>query len=107
MAGSGEESSLCRRSECKPSAWRLYNRDEGSRMGAGLIFLWNATRGSRLRPWRSECLKWRVETYTGKHAEEVGLRDFLSFLYAERRQLLRFMQWLTEMRTYAHGAEKQ
>ena len=47
-------------------------------MGAGLIFVWNATRGNRLRPWRSECLKWRVETYTGKHAEEVGLRDFLS-----------------------------
>ena len=75
-------------------------------MGAGLIFLWNATRGSRLRPWRSECLKWRVETYTGKHAEEVGLRDFLRFLYAERRQLLRFLQWLSEMRGYAHGAEK-
>ena len=48
-------------------------------MGAGLIFLWNATRGSRLRPWRSECLKWRVETYTGKHAEEVGLRSLCSF----------------------------
>jgi hypothetical protein len=47
-----------------------------------------------------------VETYTGKHAEEVGLRDFLSFLYAERRQLLRFLQWLSEMRGYAHGAEK-
>jgi hypothetical protein len=76
-------------------------------MGAGLIFLWNATRGNRLRPWRSECLKWREKTYTGKHAEEGGLRDFLRFLYAERRQLLRFMQWLTEMRSYAHGAEKQ
>jgi hypothetical protein len=48
-----------------------------------------------------------VETYTGKHAEEVGLREFVQFLYAERRQLLRFMQWLTEMRSYAHGVEKQ
>jgi hypothetical protein len=47
-----------------------------------------------------------VETYTGKHAEEVGLRDFLRFLYAERRQLLRFLQWLTEMRGYAHAVEK-
>ena len=45
-------------------------------MGAALIFFWNATRGNRLRPWRSECLKWRVETFTGKHAEEVGLKDF-------------------------------
>jgi hypothetical protein len=75
-------------------------------MGAGLIFLWNATRGSRLRPWRSECLKWRVETYTGKHAEEVGLRELVLFAYAERRQMLRFLRWLSEMRSYAHAAAK-
>jgi hypothetical protein len=47
-----------------------------------------------------------VETYTGKHAEEVGLREFVRFVYAERRQMLRFLRWLTEMRAYAHGVEK-
>ena len=76
-------------------------------MGAVLIFVWNATRGNRLRPWRSECLKWRIETFTGKHAEAVGLRDFLQFLYAERRQLLRFLRWLSEMRELACSAERR
>jgi hypothetical protein len=70
-------------------------------MTAGLSFLWTATRGHRLRPWRSEYLKWRLETFTGKHADEVDLRDFLHFLYSERRQLLRFLRWLSEMRSYA------
>ena len=75
-------------------------------MGAVLIFVWNATRGSRLRPWRSEFLKWRMETFTGRHAEEIGLRDFVRFVYGERRQVLRYLRWLSEMRGYAHGAEK-
>jgi hypothetical protein len=75
-------------------------------MGAVLIFVWNATRGNRLRPWRSECLKWRVETYTGKRAEAVGLGDFARFLYAERWQLLRFARWLAEMKEFSRSAER-
>ena len=38
---------------------------------ASLRFIWNATSGHRLRPWRSEYLKWRIETYSGMHAEEL------------------------------------
>ena len=64
-------------------------------------FVWTATRGHRLRPWRSAYLKWRLETFTGKHAEDVRLGDFWHFLYGERRQLLRFLRWLAEMRAYA------
>jgi hypothetical protein len=70
-------------------------------MTAGLRFLWTATRGHRLRPWKSEYLKWRQETFTGKHADNVGLRDFWQFLFSERKQLLRFLRWLAEMREYA------
>ena len=81
-----------------------YNRVRGKRMTAGLKFLWTATRGHRLRPWKSEFLRWRLETFTGKHAEEVGPRDFWQFLISERRQLLRFLRWLAEMREYA-GAD--
>ena len=73
-------------------------------MTAGVRFLWTATRGHRLRPWKSEFLRWRLETFTGKHAENVGLRDFWQFLFAERKQLLRFLRWLAEMREYA-GAD--
>lgn len=76
-------------------------------MGAGLRFLWNATRGHRLQPWRSDYLKWRLETFTGKHAENVRLGDFWSFLWSERRQLVRYLRWLGEMREYAGGDERR
>lgn len=66
-------------------------------------FLWTATRGHRLRPWRSPYLRWRLETYSGLHAEQVGPHDFARFLLSERAQLLRFARWLTEMRIYASG----
>jgi hypothetical protein len=69
----------------------------------GARFLWTATRGHRLRPWRSEYLKWRLETFTGKHAEEVRVRDFWRFLVSERGQLMRFLGWLAEMKSLARG----
>jgi hypothetical protein len=71
----------------------------------GVRFLWTATRGHRLRPWRSDYLKWRLETFTGKHAKVVRARDFRHFLWAERKQLLRYLRWLSEMREYA-GADE-
>ena len=51
-------------------------------MFAPLRFLWNATRGNRLHPWRSEYLRWRVETYSGMHAETMTTKDILSFVWA-------------------------
>ena len=69
----------------------------------GVRFLWAATRGHRLRPWRSEYLKWRLETLTGKHADEVRARDFWRFLVGERGQLMRFLGWLGQMRSLAQG----
>ena len=62
-------------------------------MLAPLRFLWNATRGSRLRPWRSDYLRWRVETYSGKWAEDLTARDFLAFAWQEKWELLRFLFW--------------
>jgi hypothetical protein len=64
-------------------------------------FLWNATRGHRLRPWRSEYLRWRLETYTGKPAKDVTASDFWTLAWGERRQFLRFLAWTAEMRGYA------
>ena len=81
-----------------------YNGQTEGRMMEGARFLWTATRGHRLQPWRSEYLKWRLETFTGKPAEQVGARDFRRFLFSERRQLLRFLRWLGEMRACAAGA---
>ena len=62
-------------------------------MFAPIRFLWNATRGSRLTPWRSPYLRWRMETYSGKWAEELSFGDICGFLWSERWELLRFLSW--------------
>jgi hypothetical protein len=73
----------------------------------GLRFLWNATRGSRLRPWRSPYLRWRLETYSGKAAETLTARDFLLFGWSEKGQFLRFLRWTGEIRRYAVDHEEK
>jgi len=40
-----------------------------------LRFLWRASRGYRLRPWNSPYLRWRIETYSGLHAEHITFAD--------------------------------
>lgn len=66
-------------------------------MFAAVRFLWNATRRHRLRPWRSEYLKWRIETYSGKKADELRGSDVRAFLWQEKWNLLRFLRWTSEM----------
>jgi hypothetical protein len=66
-------------------------------MLAPLRFLWNATRGHRLAPWRSEYLRWRVETYSGKRAETLTARDILAFSWNSRWELLSFLAWVGQM----------
>ncbi len=66
-------------------------------------FFWTATRGYRLRPWRSPYLRWRFETYTGKPAAEVRLGDFWHLAVSERAQFVRFLGWLGEMKGLAVG----
>lgn len=73
-------------------------------MFAALRFLWNATRGHRLAPWRSEFLRWRVETYSGKKAETLTAGAVLGFMWAERWDLLRFLAWTGEMEREARKA---
>lgn len=62
-------------------------------MFAPLRFLWNATRGHRFAPWRSEYLKWRIETYSGKKAESLRGRNVLAFVWSSRWELLDFLAW--------------
>lgn len=62
-------------------------------MFAPLRFLWNATRGNRFTPWKSEYLKWRIETYSGKKAESLRARDVFSFVWQSRWELLDFLAW--------------
>lgn len=69
-------------------------------MLASFRFIWNATRGHRLRPWRSEYLKWRIETYSGMKAESLQTKDIFVFLWNEKWNLLRFFRWTDEMDGY-------
>jgi hypothetical protein len=64
---------------------------------ASLRFIWNATRGHRLTPWRSEYLRWRVETYSGKRAESLKASDIFGFLWHTRSELAQFLVWTHQM----------
>jgi hypothetical protein len=66
-----------------------------------LAFLWRATRGHRLRPWRSPYLRWRIETYWGIGAEGIGPAEFWRFAGAHWRELLRYLRWAGRMRREA------
>ncbi|HUV68395.1 MAG TPA: hypothetical protein VMW15_01950 [Terracidiphilus sp.] len=67
-----------------------------------LRFLWNATRGHRLAPWRSEYLRWRVETYSGRPAETLTAGSIMSFVWASRWELVSFLAWTSHIEREAH-----
>jgi hypothetical protein len=46
-----------------------------------------------LRPWRSDYLRWRIETYSGREAHTIGASDFFRFIWQEKGQLIRFLGW--------------
>jgi hypothetical protein len=62
-----------------------------------LKILWRLSKGYRLRPWRSPYLLWRIETYSGMHADRIGAGEFLRFTWKQRRELMRFLKWASEM----------
>ncbi len=62
-------------------------------MLAPLRFIWNATRGNRLTPWKSRYLRWRVETYSGQKAETLTAKSVMGFFWTSRWELLRFLVW--------------
>lgn len=64
-------------------------------------FIWNATRGYRLRPWKSPYLRWRIETYSGQHAESLRAASVLGWLWATRWELLEFLRWTGSMQREA------
>jgi hypothetical protein len=66
-------------------------------MFGALRFVWNATRGNRLTPWRSAYLKWRIETYSGRPAHSIGFFAFCTFVLNQKRALLHFLGWTSQM----------
>lgn len=66
-------------------------------MLASLRFLWNATRGHRFRPWRSEYLRWRVETFSGMEADKLTARKIFRFVWESKWELLSFLGWVDRL----------
>ncbi|GAA3766303.1 hypothetical protein [Terriglobus aquaticus] len=66
-------------------------------MFAPLRFLWHATRGYRFTPWRSPYLRWRLETYSGLHAETMTLSEMAGVVWRDKGQFLRFLRWTGQM----------
>ncbi len=60
-------------------------------------FLWRATKGTRLRPWRSPYLRWRIETYWGLEAAHISAGQFCRFAWEHGSELLRFLKWADRM----------
>jgi hypothetical protein len=54
---------------------------------------WQLAKGNRLTPWKSPYLRWRIETYSGLHADQITPREFLRFCWSHRKDLLRYLSW--------------
>lgn len=80
-----------------PESGLVILKYEGNLVFTSLRFIWNATRGHRLTPWRSEFLRWRVETYSGMPAESLRARDVIGFLWVSRWELLSYLAWTGRM----------
>jgi hypothetical protein len=63
-----------------------------------LSYYWIAARGYRLHPWDSPYLRWRLETFLGKEAEDLRPTQFLKILWKNRHQMQNFVDWAAERR---------
>lgn len=58
---------------------------------------WRLAKGYRLAPWKSPYLRWRMETYTGIHAEDIGFTRFFAVSWKYRKEFLRYLRWAAAM----------
>jgi hypothetical protein len=57
-----------------------------------------ATRGYWLHPWDSPYMRWRLETFLGKEAENLSAAQFMKVLWKYRHQMQNFVDWAAERR---------
>ncbi|HYL11381.1 MAG TPA: hypothetical protein VEU31_11645 [Candidatus Acidoferrales bacterium] len=67
-------------------------------MLSALRYYWTAAKGYRLKPWKSPYLRWRMETFYGKDAKELGRKQFFRLLWRDRALFRRFLRWAEERR---------
>ncbi|HUK31659.1 MAG TPA: hypothetical protein VLV89_11140 [Candidatus Acidoferrum sp.] len=65
---------------------------------SALRFYWIASKGYRLRPWRSPYIRWRMETFFGPEAAPDDPRTFFRLTWRERKRLQSFFEWAEERR---------
>jgi hypothetical protein len=65
---------------------------------SALRFYWIASRGYRLRPWRSPYIRWRMETFFGPPAAPDDASTFFRLTWHERIRLHSFFKWADERR---------
>ncbi|HYM05118.1 MAG TPA: hypothetical protein VEU11_01025 [Terriglobales bacterium] len=63
---------------------------------------WRLARGYRLRPWRSPYLRWRIETYSGIHADQIDFHTFWRFVWRHRAELAQYLAWAERERRLSH-----
>jgi len=68
-------------------------------MGA-LRYYWIASKGYRLRPWKSPYIRWRMETFFGRGAEPATATHFAALLWRERKRMIEFLRWAKEYGRY-------
>jgi hypothetical protein len=62
-------------------------------MTAEIAVAFRLAKGYRLRPWQSPYLRWRVETWSGLHADTITAAVFVSFVWQHRTDLWRYLGW--------------
>ena len=73
------------------------NREPVLTLLTALRYYWITTKGYRLRPWRSPYIRWRMETFFGKEAEQAhDARGFFRLVWRERARMWRFLRWVDE-----------
>ena len=62
-------------------------------MASEIATAFRLAKGYRLCPWRSPYLRWRIETWSGLHADRITASVFLDFTWRHRADLWRYLQW--------------
>ena len=57
-----------------------------------------AASGYWLHPWDSPYMRWRLETFLGKEAENLSAAQFMKVLWKYRHQMQNFVDWAAERR---------
>jgi hypothetical protein len=63
-----------------------------------LRYYWIISKGHRLTPWKSPYVRWRMETFFGHEAANLGASEFVGLRWRERARMERFLGWVARQR---------